>query len=117
MKREIPINRFLYSVLKDIEEKDPDRYVLTGSRKYIEPRTYYSRYKKIIENTGIEDYGFHALRHTFATRCIEIGMDPKTLSEILGHSDVKVTLFLYVHPSNKMKDKYMEKLNPYAYEK
>ncbi len=116
-KREIPINRFLYSVLKDIEEKDPDRYVLTGSRKYIEPRTYYSRYKKIIENTGIEDYGFHALRHTFATRCIEIGIDPKTLSEILGHSDVKVTLSLYVHPSNKMKDKYMEKLNPYAYEK
>ena len=59
-----------------------------------------------------EEYGFHSLRHTFATRCIEIGMDPKTLSEILGHSDVKVTLSLYVHPTNKLKDRYMEKLNP-----
>ncbi len=82
------------------------------SCKYIEPRTYYNRYKTIVERAEIGNYGFHALRHTFATRCIEIGMDPKTLSEILGHSDVKVTLSLYVHPSNKMKDRYMERLNP-----
>jgi len=116
-KREIPINRFLCSILKEKQEQEKERYFLTGKRKYIEPRTYYSRYKKIIEQVEIEDYGYHALRHTFATRCIEIGMDPKTLSEILGHSDVKVTLSLYVHPSDKMKDRYMEKLNPYTYEK
>lgn len=111
-KREIPINRFLYSVLKEFYSQNGNEYFLTGTEKYIEPRVYYSKYKKIIEKIGIENYGFHTLRHTFATRCIEIGMDPKTLSEILGHSDVKVTLSLYVHPTNKLKDKYMEKLNP-----
>lgn len=111
-KREIPINRFLYSHLKAIEERDKEKYFLTGTRRYIEPRTYYNRYKRIIDMVCTESYGFHALRHTFATRCIEIGMDPKTLSEILGHSDVKVTLSLYVHPTNKLKNKYMEKLNP-----
>lgn len=112
-KRQIPMNRFLYSVLKEFYVPGHnDNYVLTGNRRFIEPRTYYSRYKNIIHLADIEDYGFHALRHTFATRCIEVGMDPKTLSEILGHSDVKVTLSLYVHPSDKMKDRYMEKLNP-----
>ena len=112
-KREIPINKFLYLHLKKIEETDKEKYFLTGNRRYIEPRTYYNRYKKIIAKVCKQDYGFHALRHTFATRCIEIGMDPKTLSEILGHSDVKVTLSLYVHPTNKLIIKYMEKLNSY----
>ena len=111
-KRDIPINRYLFSFLKMMEQKDKDRYFLTGSRRFIEPRTYYSRYKKIVDLVCLDDYGFHTLRHTFATRCIEIGMDAKTLSEILGHSDVKVTLSLYVHPTNKLKNKYMEKLNP-----
>lgn len=112
-KREIPTNKYLYSILKEFyEPNNGKKYLLTNSQKYIEPRTYYNRYKTIVERSEIENYGFHALRHTFATRCIEIGMDPKTLSEILGHSDVKVTLSLYVHPSNKMKDKYMERLNP-----
>lgn len=116
-KREIPINRYLYACLKEKEEKDKEKYLLTGRTKYIEPRSYYRKYQRIIEESGIEKCGFHTLRHTFATRCIEIGMDPKTLSEILGHSDVKVTLSLYVHPSSKLKNKYMEKLNPYTYEK
>ena len=112
-KREIPMNKYLYSILKEYyEPNNGGRYLLTNSYKYIEPRTYYNRYKTIVERAEIGNYGFHALRHTFATRCIEIGMDPKTLSEILGHSDVKVTLSLYVHPSNKMKDRYMERLNP-----
>lgn len=111
-KREIPINKYLYNYLKEFMETDKEKYFLTGSRKYIEPRTYYNRYKRILRIAEIENYGLHSLRHTFATRCIEIGMDPKTLSEILGHADIKVTLSLYVHPTNKLKDKYMEKLNP-----
>ena len=111
-KREIPINKYLFNYLKEIEEKDKEKYFITGNYKYMEPRTYYNRYKKISDMVCHEEYGFHSLRHTFATRCIEIGMDPKTLSEILGHSDVKVTLSLYVHPTNKLKDRYMEKLNP-----
>ena len=77
----------------------------------MEPRTYYNRFKKILETVCKKKYGFHTLRHTFATRCIEIGMDPKTLSEILGHSDIKITLSLYVHPNNNLKNKYIQKLN------
>ena len=112
-KREIPINKFLYAILKEMYPKNgKEKYVLTNSLRYIEPRTYYNKYKDILLESGLNIYGFHTLRHTFATRCIEVGMDPKTLSEILGHSDVKVTLSLYVHPSSQLKDKYIEKLTP-----
>lgn len=110
-KREIPINKFLYNYIKELEEKDKEKYFLTASYKYMEPRTYYNRFKKILETVCKKKYGFHTLRHTFATRCIEIGMDPKTLSEILGHSDIKITLSLYVHPNNNLKNKYIQKLN------
>ena len=58
----------------------------------------------------IKEYKFHILRHTFATKCIEVGMDIKSLSEVLGHSDIKVTLSVYVHSSDKIKKKYLEKL-------
>lgn len=110
-KREIPINKFLYEILLKIKPKDGNAYFLTGTTSYIEPRTYYNKFQKLLEETNIKKYGFHTLRHTFATRCIEVGMDPKTLSEILGHSDVKVTLSLYVHPTNFLKAAYMEKLS------
>ncbi len=88
-----------------------DSYFLTGSQKFIEPRTYYAKYKRFLNDNGLCSYSFHALRHTFATRCIEIGFDPKTLSEILGHSDVKVTLDRYVHPSMDLKRNYMNMLS------
>ncbi len=110
-KREIPINRFLYDILLKLKPTDNNTYFLTGAKSYIEPRTYYNKYQKLLQETNIKKYGFHALRHTFATRCIEVGMDPKTLSEILDHSDVKVTLSLYVHPTNYLKAAYLEKLS------
>ena len=110
-KREIPINQYLYDILMRIKSRTRNAYFLTGTKEYIEPRTYYNQYQKILRDLGIPKYGFHALRHTFATNCIEIGMDPKTLSEILGHSDVKVTLSLYVHPTNSLKSVYLEKLS------
>lgn len=53
---------------------------------------------------------FHTLRHTFATNCIKVGMDPKSLSEVLGHSNVDITLNLYVHPSFETKKKFIDKL-------
>lgn len=109
-KREIPINKFLYDILLRLKPKDNNTYFLTGTKFYIEPRTYYNKYQKLLRESNIKKYGFHALRHTFATRCIEVGMDPKVLSEILGHSDVKVTLSLYVHPTNYLKATYLERL-------
>ena len=111
--RIIPLPDFMIEAL--IQRKQfitgEDSYFLTGSQKFIEPRTYYAKYKRFLNDNGLYSYSFHALRHTFATRCIEIGFDPKTLSEILGHSDVKVTLDRYVHPSMDLKRNCMNKLS------
>ena len=62
--------------------------------------------------SGIELANYHALRHTFATRCVELGFEIKSLSEILGHSNVNITLNKYVHSSIELKKQNMEKLNP-----
>lgn len=112
-KRIIPIPPTIIPFLKFIKNKNTDdnNFVLTNNSKFIEPRNYYNKYKKIMKQISIENYDFHSLRHTFATRCIELGFDPKTLSEILGHSDIKITLSLYVHPTNLLKVSCMEKLN------
>ena len=77
--------------------------MLTGTGKFIEPRNYYERYKRYLRLCELGDFNFHALRHTFATRCIEAGVDPKVLSEILGHASVQITLDRYVHPSLEIK--------------
>lgn len=71
-----------------------------------------NRFKAYLAEGKIEEATFHSLRHTFATRCIEAGFDVKTLSEILGHSSVKITLDKYVHSSMKLKRSNMEKLKP-----
>ena len=65
-----------------------------------------------MEASGIEHTNYHALRHTFATRCVELGFEIKSLSEILGHSNVNITLNKYVHSSIELKKQNMEKLNP-----
>ncbi|MDO4523610.1 MAG: tyrosine-type recombinase/integrase [Eubacteriales bacterium] len=75
-------------------------------------RAISSKYKRWLHRLNLLSYSFHALRHTFATRCIEKGFDPKSLSEILGHSDVKITLNRYVHPSIDLKRSHMERLTP-----
>lgn len=95
-KREIPISDQLYDLLKEF--KCSDKYVLNG--KYpMEPRTYQYKFKRYLRAAGIANANFHVLRHTFATNCIGYGADVKSVSEILGHSDVKITLNRYVHPT------------------
>ncbi len=102
--RDIPIHKFLIDKLKDLR-KDADNYLLTGNSDYLTTQKYYFHYQKFLKKCEIENYNFHVLRHTFATRALLNGIDVKTLSEILGHSSVKITLDLYVH----IKDE--EKLN------
>jgi integrase len=70
-------------------------------------------YKKLLKNAGIEYVNFHALRHTFATRAIELGTDVKTLSELLGHTNSMITINLYVHSLAEQKRKAMQGLNAY----
>ena len=110
----IPIPEFMCTVLGEYKDSFPveeEAYLLTGdSEKYIEPRTMQYRFKKVLQICGIEDANFHSLRHTFATRCVEAGFDIKSLSEILGHANVNITLNRYVHPSMELKRQNMSKL-------
>lgn len=109
--REIPIPSDMIRLLEG-RDSQKDTYFLTGCRKdYMEPRTMENHFKAVIDMCGIENANFHALRHTFATRCIERGFDVKSLSEILGHASVKITLDRYVHPTMELKQKNMEKLS------
>ncbi|NLZ46568.1 MAG: tyrosine-type recombinase/integrase, partial [Clostridiales bacterium] len=68
------------------------------------------RFKKVLNSCKMRNVNFHTLRHTYATMCIENGFDAKTLSEILGHSDVSITLNRYVHSSEKMQKYYVNQL-------
>lgn len=87
-----------------------DCYLVTGTTKYMEPRVCLDRYKRFLRRAGVSDHTFHTLRHTFATRCVENGVDIKSLSEIMGHSDVKITMQRYVHPSMDSKKTQINKL-------
>lgn len=107
--RIIPAPGFLLRYLKTFY-KNPEDYILTGTSAFTEPRVYLNQYKKILKESGVRMYTFHALRHTFATRWVENGLDIKSLSEILGHSNVKTTLQRYVHPSMESKRNQMERL-------
>lgn len=112
--RIIPIPKFLIPVLQKYRDNE-DIFVITGKPRCIEPRVCLRKFKKIIHKVEVSDYSFHSCRHTFATRCIEIGMDAKTLSEILGHSSIKTTLERYVHPSIDLKRAQMNKLENIAW--
>ena len=88
-----------------------EAFLLTGDQnKFAEPRTIQKRFKKILKKSGIADANFHATRHTFATRCVELGFDIKSLSEILGHASVTITMNKYVHPTMELKRENMNKI-------
>ena len=111
--RQIPlpeaINRSLSQIKGNLAAPDI-AFFLTGTSKLIEPRNYYEKYKRYLKEADLEGFNFHALRHTFATRCIEKGIDPKALSELLGHASVQITLDRYVHPTMETKRDCMERL-------
>lgn len=109
--RTIPLPSFLLEIMIPFAAT-PNAFVLSGEcKEYVEPRTMQNRFKTYLSEGDILDANFHSLRHTFATRCVEIGFDVKTLSEILGHSSVKITLDKYVHSSMELKRSNMEKLS------
>lgn len=112
--RRIPLSRFFLNQLRDLRAAagSDEAYVLTAAPRFIEPRNYYARYQRILRDAGLAAHSFHALRHTFATRCIEKGLDPKSVSELLGHANVRLTLERYVHPSMEEKRKFLERFSP-----
>lgn len=109
--RRIPIPDEVLRLLKTVQRQD-DAFLLTGLvHSYIEPRCLENRFKAVTKECGLKDVNYHALRHTFATRCVELGFDIKSLSEILGHASVNITLNRYVHPSMDLKQRNMNLLS------
>lgn len=107
--RMIPLSSFLVDKLSAFSSL-PEHYLLTDTEKPEETRSYLYFYKRQLSACGLPEYTFHTIRHTFATRCVEEGVDIKALSELLGHSNVKITMNRYVHPSMETKRQYLEKL-------
>ena len=90
----------------------PGAFLLTGeSKRFMEPRTIQNHFKRILCDCGIQNANFHTTRHTFATRCIELGFDVKSLSEILGHAGVAITMNRYVHPTMTFKAENMNRFS------
>ena len=109
--REIPIAKDLLKMIKPFKKVvNGNFYVLTNSDQPTEPRTYRNYYKRLMEQLNMPKLKFHGLRHSFATRCIESKCDYKTVSVLLGHSNISTTLNLYVHPNMEQKKKCVEQM-------
>lgn len=109
--RDIPMSSELLKMLKSLNKVvNENYYVISNDIKPIEPRTYRNYYKKLCRQLDIPELKFHGLRHSFATRCIESKADYKTVSVLLGHSNISTTLNLYVHPNKEQKKKTIDKM-------
>lgn len=112
--REIPISSVLLNALRTVRRQQSNGiYVVGDGVRAKEPRTYRETFSRLLKRLKIPPIVFHGLRHTFATRCIESQCDYKTVSVILGHSNVATTLNLYVHPNIDQKKRCIEKLNKF----
>lgn len=107
-ERIIPLPNFIIPILAK-HKSEHNSYFISGNTKITEPRTMQYRFKNILQKNKLPSVNFHSLRHLFATRCIAAGADIKTLSELLGHSSVNITLNLYVHSSMERKIECMER--------
>lgn len=108
-KRNIPIPEFMMEFLKKFQGRE-EHYILSNKDNPVEPRTMQYRFAKILKNVQVPSVHFHALRHMFASTCVKLNFDIKSLSEILGHSSVEITLNSYVHSSFEQKVGYMSRL-------
>lgn len=111
--RTVPLPNDMMAFLKKAVSGLPENaYVLTGrSDKPMEPRTYQYYFASVLRRCGLKKRCYHTLRHSYATQCIEKGVDVKSLSEMLGHADVTTTLRLYVHPSMDSKRRAIQKIS------
>ena len=108
--RTIPLTDHAAELCRKMLPEDSNAYILTGTEEYMEPRTLQYRMDKFTRECGLEGVHFHTLRHTFATRAVEVGFEIKSLSEVLGHASTTITLERYVHSSMQLKRDNMNKL-------
>ena len=110
--REVPMTKDLLALVRPLKKiVRNDFYVLTNAATPTEPRTYRCYFNKLQQQLGLPKMRFHGLRHSFATRCIESKCDYKTVSVLLGHSNISTTLNLYVHPNLEQKKKCIDTMN------
>lgn len=109
-RRDIPICSMLDTFLFDEYTRRKSDFVVSENHTFVDTRTFEYRYKRFLEKNDIQVINFHSLRHTFATRCVQAGVDIKSLSEILGHANVSMTLNTYVHSTIEVKRNQLEKL-------
>ncbi len=108
--RQIPLSKPLINLLKQLRKNTQSKYIISHNNKPILVRSYQRTFELLLKKLNIQHKGFHALRHTFATRALECGMDVKSLSEILGHKNTTITLNRYVHSLWEHKANMMDKL-------
>lgn len=114
--RVIPLTDYAVRLCQAQDCSNPSAFVLTGEiNRYMEPRAMQYRMEKYTKACGLADVHFHTLRHTFATRCVEVDFEIKSLSEILGHASPRITLERYVHSSMELKRDNMNKLASIGY--
>lgn len=111
--REIPISKLLFDALSCVKKQSASTFVVGSSIDATDPRTYRDYFARLLKKLQIPPIVFHGLRHTFATRCIESLCDYKTVSSILGHSNVSTTLNLYVHPNIQQKKRCINKMSKF----
>ena len=96
-RRQIPLSKTLVKMLKEMKKKSKCEFVIADGEKPVFIRSYQRMFELFLKKLGLQHKGFHSLRHTFATRALECGMDVKSLSEILGHKNAMITLNRYAH--------------------
>ncbi len=110
--RVIPISKQLLEILKELKRNTFCEYVVCSRNvKQLQPRAYQKAFENLLKRLKIKHYGFHSLRHTFATRLLENKVDIKTISELMGHSSPTITLNRYVHTNLTNKRKAVEIFN------
>ena len=112
--REIPISKLLFEALCVTKRMSSSPFVVGTTIYATDPRTYRDYFNLLLKRLNITPIVFHGLRHTFATRCIESQCDYKTVSSILGHSNVATTLNLYVHPNLQQKKRCIDKMSKFV---
>lgn len=106
-RRMIPLPECMTEMLRSFKAAD-GCFLLTGVDKPMEPRAMQYRFSRLLKKLDLPHIHYHALRHGFSTSAIELGFDIKTLSEILGHSSIELTMRLYVHSSFNRKRSCMD---------
>ena len=109
-RRLIPLPKQLLPILKGIKKKSKSPFVVSANGSSVSVRSYQRSFELLLKRMNIPHKGFHSLRHTFATRALECGMDIKTLAEILGHKNPTVTLNRYAHSLMEHKADMMNRL-------